>query len=161
MGTKKCRDEPDSPSSNSTTLNLLVKQNVPFFKCGLNLSLEMPSINNGPIISLVSAEQNRQAVGVHRPLQANVVFILNMPTVCSRDTESKQIAGVGGVAKLSQKTVVPVHVSNGQKAKWKRRQAFCSFPSLIHYTFLLGIEVCSFFPPKSLFNFSISVVRLF
>lgn len=70
----------------------------------------MPSINNGPIISLVSAEQNRQAVGVHRPLQANVVFILNMPTVCFRDTESKQIAGVGGVAKLSQKTVVPVHV---------------------------------------------------
>ena len=44
---KKRTDECDSPSSSaSTTLNLFVKYNVPFFKYGLNLRLKMPSIND-------------------------------------------------------------------------------------------------------------------
>lgn len=162
MGTKKCRDEPDSPSSNSTALNLLVKHNVPFFKCGLNLSLEMPSINNGPIISLVSAEQNRQAVGSSPTTSSKRgVHCKHAHRMFQRYRKQADCRGGGCCQAFSKDSSPSSCVSNGQKAKWKRRQALCSFPSLIYYTFLLGIEVCSFFPPKSLFYFSISVVRLF
>lgn len=120
---KKCRDECDSPSSSdSTILNLFVKYNVPFFKYGLYLRLKMQSINNDstrvPINhSLVPMEQNRVRSSSPTITSGNMVFILNPPPVYFRDTESKEIAGVGRGAALFQNCGHCSRFPRGQRAK--------------------------------------------
>lgn len=93
---KKCRDERDSPSSSdSTTLNLSVKYNVPLFKCGLNLSLRlaMQNVNNHPTrvpITVLCLWSETGLRSWSSPITSrNMVFIFNMPTVGFNDTENK------------------------------------------------------------------------
>lgn len=91
---KKCRDEHDSPSSSdSTTLNLSVKYNVPLFKCGLNLRLATQNVNNDstrvPITILCLWNETGLRSWSSPITSRNMVFSLNMPTVGFNDTENK------------------------------------------------------------------------
>lgn len=95
-------------------------------------SVRIP-ISNSP----AATEQDRWEAGARRSLRETGCSIWNVPPECFRGTESEETAGVRRGAKLFQNSSHCSRFSSGQRAKWGRKLAFCSFPSLTYPKFLV------------------------